>query len=197
MTIDLMQKRDAGQVAALHAATITEGFLLRLGRRFLRQMYLGVAEDEHSVVYVARAGDRVLGFCAYSEDVSAMYKRVLRSRWWRLGWASVPNSLNPFVLKEVLDTLRYPAKQAAVDLPPAEILSIGVDASTRGGGVGRKLLDRALEHARAAGQTRVKVLAGAKLAGANAFYQRYGFSKLAELTQHGEVLNVYVIEMGE
>ena len=57
-----------------------------------------------------------------------MYRRVLKSRFWRLGFASLPRSLNPRLIKEVCETLRYPAKQAAQSLPPAEILSVGVDA---------------------------------------------------------------------
>ena len=107
-----MEKRDAGAVARLHAETITNGFLRKLGRRFLRQLYLGVAADPGSWVCVAERNGAVLGFLAYSQDVSAMYRRVLRARWWRLGLASLPRSLNLLLIKEILDTSLHPAKQA-------------------------------------------------------------------------------------
>lgn len=194
MTIEPMQPRDARDVGRLHAGTITEGFLSKLGQRFLRQLYLGIADDAESHVWVARTEDGVAGFCAYSRNVAGLYKRVLRARLWRLGWAAFPQAASPWVLKEVFDTLRYPAKQAAGDLPPAEILSIGVDTSVRGGGVGRKLLSQALAQAATDGVDRVKVLAGADLAVACAFYERCGFQRVTQITQHGAPLNVYVIE---
>ncbi len=190
--VRLMQTRDAAAVARLHAASITEGFLSRLGQRFLRQLYLGIAEADGSCVYVAELNGQVVGFCAYARDVGAMYKRVLRKRFCRLGVAALPRVLNPLVVKEVLDTLRYPAKQSDAQLPAAEILSISVDAAARGSGCGRKLLEAVYERARADGQRQIKVLAGARLEGANRFYQACGFDKVAEIVQHGEVLNVYV-----
>jgi len=195
ITIRPMTSPDAHRVAYLHAASITEGFLTRLGHRFLAALYRGVAADAQSVVFVADEQGRVLGFCAYARDVGAMYKRVLGARFWRLGFASLPYSLNPWLLKEIRDTLRYPAKQSAQALPPAEILSIAVDDEARGKGVGRLLLDAALDRARADGEDRIKVLAGAKLKGANRFYPACGFQHAAEITQHGEVLNVYVREL--
>jgi ribosomal protein S18 acetylase RimI-like enzyme len=195
VTIGSMQPADGRAVARLHAATITEGFLLKLGLRFLAELYRGIAADPESIVLVARQTDQVVGFCAFSANVGGLYKRVLRRRLFRLGWAALPRALNPRVLREVADTLRYPAKSSVRELPPAEILSIGVDAGCQGGGVGRTLLDHALAHARRVGCDHVKVLAGAKLAGANAFYTRYGFHVAGQVVQHGEPLNAYVLEL--
>jgi GNAT superfamily N-acetyltransferase len=196
-----MTARDAAAVADLHFECINKGFLIRLGRSFLRQLYLGIAADAESRVWVADVdpdGGRstsVVGFCAYSRNVAGLYKRVIKSRFLRLGFASLPYSLNPWVMKEVVDTLRYPAKQGAKALPPAEILSIAVSDRARGGGVGRKLLEAALEQARRDGVDAIKVLAGAKLEGANRFYPACGFAKADEITQHGETLNVYVLSI--
>lgn len=186
-----MREDDAAQVAALHADTITEGFLTRLGRRFLRQLYLGIARDPQSAVFVAEQDGSVAGFCAYSRDVSAMYRRVLGTCWARLAWAALPAALSPRVLREVFETLRYPRKQAALRLPRPEILSIGVSSAARGGGVGRRLVEAAVDRARADSEQQLKVLAGAKLEAANRFYQRCGFECVTTLVQHGEPLNVY------
>jgi ribosomal protein S18 acetylase RimI-like enzyme len=190
-----MQDKDAVAVARLHAQSITEGFLGKLGRRFLRQLYLGIAHDEGSRVLVAEEKQAVAGFCAYSRDVAAMYRRVLRARVFRLAWGSLPRSLNPAVIKEVFDTLRYPAKQSAKRLPAAEILSIAVAADARGTGVGKRLLHEVIELARREGQPAIKVLAGAKLEGANRFYRAGGFDLATQIIQHGEPLNVYVKQL--
>ena len=195
-----MTRCDAAAVADLHYECINKGFLVKLGRRFLRQLYLGIAADAESCVWVAQsAADEgsasILGFCAYSRNVAGLYTRVIKARFFSMGFASLPYSLNPLVLKEVFETLRYPAKQGEKQLPPAEILSIAVSDRARGGGVGRKLLDAALVRARADQITAIKVLAGAKLDSANRFYPACGFQKADEIVQHGEVLNVYVREI--
>ncbi len=131
-----MHAGDAARVARLHAETITQGFLTRLGPRFLRQIYLGVAADPTSRVWVAVREGEVLGFLAYAVDVGAMYRRILRARTLRLAFASLPYTLNPWIVREVLDTLRYPHKQSDAQLPPAEILSVGVSPAARGGALG-------------------------------------------------------------
>ena len=193
--IGLMRDAEAAVVARLHVTTISGGFLRRLGLRFMRQLYLGIAHDPDSRVFVARDDSGVIGFCAYTGNVAGLYRRVLGARFVALAWAALPRALSPAVIGEVLDTLRYPSKQSAAHLPPAEILSIGVDARVRVGGVGRGLLEAALTHARQSGVAQVKVLAGARLAAANAFYSRCGFHQVSTLMQHGEPLNVYVREL--
>lgn len=197
ITIREMRTDDAAAVAAVHFECINQGFLVRLGRRFLRQLYLGIAADGESCVWVADDGGRIVGFCAYSRNVAGLYKRVIKARLMQLAFASLPYSLNPFVVKEVFDTLRYPAKQGAKQLPPAEILSIAVGSAGRGGGMGRKLLDAAIERATRDGVGAIKVLAGANLESANRFYLACGFEKVDEIVQHGEVLNVYVRRLAE
>jgi len=187
-----MTDDDAMAVARMHVSSITEGFLSRLGVRFVRQLYLGIARDDCSHVWLADDGARIIGFCAYSRNVSAMYKQVLRARGVRLALASLPRSLNPIVIKEILDTLRYPAKQVEKELPSAEILSISVDAGSRGTGLGWQLIGKAINQARKDGEEAIKVLAGSKLEGANRFYQACGFEKHDEIVQHGGILNVYV-----
>lgn len=191
-TIREMHPADAPTVARIHASAITTGFLARLGPRFLACLYRGIAEDTGSRVWVAQGDTRIIGFCAYSVDVGAMYRRVLRRRLLPLAWASLPRSLNPFVLKEILDTCRYPAKQEAEELPAAEILSIAVDLSCRATGTGRKLLEQAMKQAATDGVPEIKVLAGADLLAANRFYIACGFEKRAQIIQHGHPLNVYV-----
>lgn len=187
-----MSDAEASEVACLHASSITEGFLSKLGNRFLRSLYLGIAGNVDSRVWVARKDGAIVGFCAYSRNISAMYRSVLRARFARLAIASLPRSLNPLVLKEVFDTLAYPTKQRALDLPEAEILSIAVDAQGRGYGTGSKLLTEALKQAARDGAREIKVVVGAKLAVANVFYLALGFERRAEIVQHGGAVNVYV-----
>ncbi len=187
-----MQPDEAPAVANLHAHAITEGFLNKLGLRFLACLYRGIQNEPSSHVWIARQENDLVGFCAYTQNVRGLYTRVLRERFVRLAFASLPRSLNPWVLKEVLDTLRYPTKQDDHQLPAAEILSIAVHSQSQGSGIGKRLLETAVSQATADGETEVKVLAGAALAGANRFYLGFGFEKRCEIQQHGHALNAYV-----
>lgn len=195
--IRLMKTGDARRVAELHMMAITEGFLNRLGQRFLTQLYTGISKDPESMVWVSETDGEVDGFCAYSKSVAGLYKRILRRRFLQLGLAAMPHAFRPSTIKECVDTLRYPKKQIQAALPPAEILSIAVSASTRGTGIGKRLLEEALKQARLDDQPEIKVLAGAKLDGANRFYLSCGFNKRTEIVQHGETLNVYVAALTE
>lgn len=195
--IRAMTNADAAAVADLHDRCINKGFLVKLGKRFLRQLYLGIAADAECHIWVADQDGAIQGFCAYSRNVAGLYKRILRARFLRLGFATLPYSLNPWVAKEAMDSLRYPAKQGAKKLPPAEILSIAIDPTTRGGGIGRKLLEKAVHQAAIDGQAEIKVLAGAILEGANKFYPACGFHLADTIEQHGEPLNVYVKKTSE
>ena len=192
VSIRKMKPSDAASIARLHAAAIELGFLSRLGPNFLASLYQGISESEGSHVFVADDGGDVLGFCAYTRDVDSMYRDVLGRRWGRLLVAVFLRLLDPRLAKEVWDTLRYPTKQAAQHLPPAEILSIAVSEGSRGGGVGRLLLEQALHQAALDGQREIKVLAGAELGDANRFYEQCGFTVRSQMIQHGKPLNVYV-----
>lgn len=193
VTIEPFRSEHAGTVADLHIRGLPESFLIRLGRRFLAALYRGLARDPECAIFVARQNDRVVGFCACTTSVKGVFRRVIRRNWLSLGFASLPASLRPGVLREIREVLRYSGKQAAAGLPPAEILSIAVDEAARGAGVGRLLLRKAFEQAHLAGLHEIKVLAGARLPGANQFYQRCGLELRTEIIQHGAPLNVYVI----
>lgn len=187
-----MRPNESSAVALLHAEEITGGFLNKLGLRFLACLYRCIEDEESSHVWIARENNDIIGFCAYARNVGGLYKRVLRKRFFRLALASLPRSLNPWVVKEMVDTLRYPAKQHARQLPDAEILSIAVRARGQGRGIGKRLMEEVLAQATGDGEAEIKVVAGADLARANRFYISCGFDKCCEIEQHGHVLHAYV-----
>jgi GNAT superfamily N-acetyltransferase len=61
------------------------------------------------------------------------------------------------------------------DAPVALITALVVAERARGLGIGRRLVDRAVETARGWGCTRVMVTTHVRRAGAHAFYERIGF----------------------
>jgi ribosomal protein S18 acetylase RimI-like enzyme len=102
------------------------------------------------------------------------------------------------VLKGLVETLLYPAKvEEGKDegTPSAEILSIAVDESLRGKGVGRRLIEAAFEEFRRRSIYRVKVAVGVRNLNANGFYERCGFHLQIRCVQHNKPMNVYVAEI--
>jgi GNAT superfamily N-acetyltransferase len=61
--------------------------------------------------------------------------------------------------------------------PAALLTALVVSEQARGGGVGRRLVARAEEWARAMGAVRIAVTSGAQRAEAHAFYERIGYAR--------------------
>jgi glycosyltransferase involved in cell wall biosynthesis/ribosomal protein S18 acetylase RimI-like enzyme len=172
---------DARDLAAMHVDRIGEGFLSSLGPRFLRHLYRRIVRSPHSFALVAVDEEGVAGFVAAAVDVGGLYKSFVLHDGAAAGLGSAPQLLRS--AGKVLETLRYPASTDE-DLPAAEILAVGVAARTVRQGVGRALVDRALDEFRRRGVHAVKVVAGADNESALALYQRCAFVPHRRIAVH-------------
>jgi ribosomal protein S18 acetylase RimI-like enzyme len=167
---------DAEAAARLHAGLITEGFLARLGPRFLRHLYVCVARGPDSFLLIAdaEAGTSVAGFLAGALDLRALYRRFA----WRHGPAAALSSLPRLLgaLPRVWETLRHGAGAPGPDDDgAAELLSIAVDPRWRGRHVGALLVDGFLGELDRRGVEDAQVVVGADNGPAVALYERAGF----------------------
>jgi ribosomal protein S18 acetylase RimI-like enzyme len=114
-------------------------------------------------------------------------------------------SLRPSLLKSIYETYRSThtvsrpssALTPTAALPTVELLSIVVSSTTRQGGIGTRLLTAPETALQRKGIEHYKVVAGSKLIGANRFYRKNGFEKVAQVKIHGEEeSNVYVKRVG-
>jgi len=114
-------------------------------------------------------------------------------------------SLRPSLLKSIYETYRSTrtvsrlssASNPTVFLPTVGYLSIVVASTTRQGGIGTRLLTAPETALQRKGVEHYKVVAGSKLTGANRFYRKNGFEKVARVKIHGEEeSNVYVKRVG-
>lgn len=80
--------------------------------------------------------------------------------------------------------LRYPTKFGAYSdaTDPIELGQLYALPTHTGHGIGAKLMDWALSHARVGGHDAVMLSVYAENFGAQRFYQRYGFAKIADIT---------------
>ncbi len=176
--------------ACLHASSITEGFLPRLGPRFLSRLYGRIVRDERSFLLVAEDHGTINGMIAGTEDVRALYRRFAR----RDGIVAAALSA-PALVKNaasVVETWRYGGGQGD-DLPPAELLAIAIDDGAREHGLGRALVTALQNEFSARRIANVKVVVVAGNEPALALYRSTGFHETATIEVHRDVTSKVLV----
>lgn len=181
------------QVAALHIASIDQGFLSTLGVRFVALMYRAIDECESSAVFVDESEGRIVGFVAGASGMRSIYKRMLRY-WPALFVTLLPSVVNPRRVWRILEILKYSrAHQDSDDLPSAELLSIAVDPAYRGQHRADFLYQQLAAYFRDRGDVAFKITVGKALAPAHRFYTRMGAVPMTDVEVHeGNMSTVYV-----
>ena len=77
-------------------------------------------------------------------------------------------------IKSIIQNLMMPGDHEKMELPDAEVVSVAVDGSLRGTGIGKQLMERAFAEVEKRQVAEVKVSVGEKLP-ANHYYQKLGF----------------------
>jgi len=181
LTLRFATVADADAVAALHAARISEGFLVTLGPAFLRRLYRRIAQSPGAFVLVVdapAAGARpagspaICGFVAVAEHTGALYRQFLL----RDGALATLAAARGIVRapRSVFETLRY-GLRSGEHVGGAEILATAVAVECGGHGVGTRLVRAALGELRARGVTSAHVVTAVGNDAAVRAYERGGF----------------------
>jgi len=188
-------KLHSADVARLHIQGISTGFISSLGVGFVTALYEAIAEDENSFGFVAVEDDKVLGFVAFSTNLSKLYKYVALKKSFKFGFILARKMLSVQNIKKVWANLFYPKKMKQMNLPDAELLSIVVAPTGRGKGIAKQLTEAGFEECKKRGIDKVKVLVAADNEPANRLYQKSGFKLATQLQSHGVMSNVYIREL--
>lgn len=181
---------DARAIAALHVASIREGFLATLGRDFLMRVYRRLSRSDHGALWVAvtepnpdalSSVPRVAGFVALAHDTTRFYRDFLV----RDGAAAFARNLVPLTraVPRTFETLRYGLRGTA-ELPDAEILALAVDAACLRRGVARALLGAATGHLVTRGIKAARVVTTVDNIAARAAYTSAGFEPHSRTEVH-------------
>jgi ribosomal protein S18 acetylase RimI-like enzyme len=195
-------KKDAKAVARLHQDGITTGFLTQLGISFLSKLYIAIAHDKQSIVYVMvdESSEEVRGFIAATCNTSIMYKRILLKHAVVFSALLIPIIFKPGFIRKAIETLWYAKRPTQGEkvgemITSAELLAIAVSPEIRGKGVGRSLVSSLEDYFRDRELKHYKVVTASKDNGSNAFYQKIGFYLMRQFTHHGNCMNEYVKEI--
>jgi ribosomal protein S18 acetylase RimI-like enzyme len=181
------------QVAKLHIEGISTGFISSLGVGFVTALYEAIAEDENSFGFVAVEDDKVLGFVAFSTNLSKLYKHIVFKKGLKFGFILAKKMLSIQNVKKIWSNIFYPKRMKQMNLPDAELLSIVVSPEGRGKGIAKQLIEKGFSECANRGIDRVKVLVAADNKPANKLYQKCGFELHSQIFSHAVKSNIYVI----
>jgi ribosomal protein S18 acetylase RimI-like enzyme len=129
------------EIASLHIAGISSGFISSLGQEFVTALYEAIAEDENSFGFVAIEEDKVIGFVAFSKNLSQLYKYIIFKKSFRFLCILLMKIISIKSIKKICANLFYPKKMKQIGLPEAELLSIAVAKAGRGKGIAKQLIN--------------------------------------------------------
>lgn len=167
----------AEELADIHMKSFQNFFLTSLGKGFLKSMYKGFLTHKDSHVVGAFDSDgSMVGFLAYSENISDLYRYLMKRYCPALAfYALIAFFKKPKILFRILRAFRRP-NESKRNEPYVEISSLCVLPEKERNGVGSMLLNTCLR------SIDFSCFAYAKLEtdaddndAVNAFYQKNGF----------------------
>lgn len=191
--IDFYDKTVVCDVTDIHLATFQGFFLTFMGRGFLRQMYRSYCEHESSGLLVAFEEEKAIGFLAYSENMSGLYKFMIKKRLVPFAWYSLGAFFRkPKIFMRLIRAFLKPSESRREEAY-VELASIGVSLTIKSRGVGSALIKALKAQVDFGRFSYIGLETDAdNNEGANHFYQKNGF-RLARnyKTREGRSMNEY------
>ncbi len=135
------EKSIINEIVDIHLATFKGFFLTFMGRGFLKQMYKAYTKHAESDVFVAVDENKAVGFLAYSKNMSALYKYMIKHQLIPFAWYSLGAFLRkPKVFMRLIRAFLKPSESQRNE-KYIELASIGVHPDAKAKGTGSKLID--------------------------------------------------------
>ena len=181
------------QVVDIHMQTFSGFFLTFLGKGFLHQLYEGFYTHPRSGLIVAEKEGRIVGFLAYSEDLSGFYKYLIGKSLFKFAWYSLGAFFRkPSSIVRLLKAFLKPGESRR-DEKYIELSSIGVLPEMKNMHIGRQLIQRLKDQFNKELYSYIKLETDAvDNEDVNAFYVRNGFELAYTYeTPEGRKMNEY------
>ena len=138
--VENLEKKLVDDIVQIHLDTFEGFFLTFMGRGFLKQMYSSYCIHEKSGLYIACEDGKLIGFLAYSEDLSGLYKFMIKKKFFAFAYYSVGAFFRkPKIFIRLIRAFLKPSESKR-DEAYVELASIGVDPSIKSKGVGSELI---------------------------------------------------------
>ncbi|UFH65462.1 GNAT family N-acetyltransferase [Clostridium cadaveris] len=180
-------------IVDIHMQTFTGFFLTFLGRGFLKYLYKGFIEHSKSGVIVAKENDRILGFLAFSEDLSDFYKNLIKTSLLPFAWYGFLGVLRkPKIFFRLVRSFLKPSESKREE-KYIELSSIGVLPVAKHRHIGSIMITELKNRFNTSNNEYIKLETDAiNNEAANRFYIYNGFKLNQEFVTHeGRVMNEY------
>ena len=128
-------------IVQIHTETFEGFFLTFLGKGFLKLLYSSFVNFKGSDIIVAFEDDMPVGFVAYAEDMSGLYKYMIRRKLIPFAWYSLLAFIKkPRVFLRLFRALLKPSEVKRKE-KYVELSSIGVSSEKKCKGIGTALID--------------------------------------------------------
>jgi ribosomal protein S18 acetylase RimI-like enzyme len=188
---------DFDTVAKLHQKSIATGFLSKLGLNFLKELYNAIGKQDSTKIFVAEADGNVCGFIAGTVCTHRLYKRVVFQNGYRFAFLLLKFMFDVKMLGMLCETFYYGFKKKnnISSSISSELLSISVDETFRGKGVGKKLVSELEFFFKNSGVKTYKVVTFSEDRKANDFYHSCNFILNRQFVHHDNLMNEYIKEI--
>ena len=194
----LSDLKNIDEVVDIHIQTFTGFFLTFLGKGFLRHLYKGfIIHDKSNIIGAFDESGNMMGFLAYSEDISELYRHLLKKSIIPFAWYSFIAFLKkPKIMFRLLRAFTYSNRSKSED-PYIELSSIGVLPAAKNKGIGTMLISE-LKNLANTNKFKYIKLETDKINNdsVNAFYLKNGFKLYKSyVTCEGRQMNEYRYEL--
>ena len=190
----LKNKKRVNEIVNIHMQSFTGFFLTFLGKGFLKQLYTGFIEHEGSgIITAVNDNDEIVGFLAYSDDMSSFYKYLIKTRLIPFVWYSIGATIRkPSAMVRLIRAFLKPGETRRKE-KYVELSSIGVSPEAKRQHIGSRMIDKLKEMFDADKFAYINLETDAvNNDGANAFYVKNGFKLERSFeTPEGRKMNEY------
>ncbi len=147
--IEPAQSVSGPALARIHGNALPDDFMASLGLDFLERVYYPAAlESRHAVTLCAVKANAPVGFVTVAHDSRGFTQDVVQRRFWAIGlYALRAIRRDPRYLIQCLQVF-WSAVLSKPDPIQGEIVFIAVEASCRGAGIGKQLVQAACDYIR-------------------------------------------------
>lgn len=181
------------QVVNIHMRTFDGFFLTFLGEGFLCQLYQGFCRHPQSGLIIAEQQGRIVGFLAYSEDLSGFYKYLIKTHLVPFAWYSAGAMVRkPSIMIRLIRAFHKPGESIREERY-VELSSIGVLPEMKNNRVGSLMIEKLKSIFDNQRFEYIKLETDAENnEAANHFYEKNGFIKVGGYeTPEGRRMNEY------
>jgi len=197
LVIREIRREDIGDIVAVHMEAFPDFFLTFLGASFLKEFYRSFIHDDSGVGYVAVGdGGHIQGVVVGPMNPQGYFKRLLKRRFWAFCLASAGALLKkPSVAKRLFRAVFY--RGGSPPGPTRALLSsIAVSPTAQGRGIGKALMLRWMQEAKARGAGGCFLTTDAlNNEAVNVLYRKLGWTiESTYVTPKGREMNRYVYD---